>query len=175
MNSILLVPISPVEGRILESLPAALARVFACPVEIEDSAPLDPTFAFDASRNQFNSTKLLASLLDRFPNLGGKVLGVTVADLFIPVLTYVFGEAQLGGPAAIVSTYRLDDSLYGLPENEELLRERSLKEAVHELGHTFGLYHCTNFECVMHSSTAAEEIDLKRDEFCPRCRTKMSR
>ena len=99
-----------------------------------------------------------------------KILAVTGLDLFVPVLTYVFGEAQLSGKAAVVSTFRLDETLYGLPANRPLLEERLLKEAVHELGHTFGLIHCRNYECAMHSSTAAEEIDIKGKGLCEECR-----
>jgi archaemetzincin len=170
MDSILIVPILPFDEQVVDQLPLKLIPIFKRSVSIETGTAIDPSFAFDPSRNQFNSTMLLSHLLARYQgNPERKVLGISVADLFIPVLTFVFGEAQLGGPSAIVSTYRLDESIYGLPENPKLLLERSVKEAVHELGHTFGLYHCHDFDCVMHSSTVAEEIDLKKETFCPSC------
>ena len=99
-----------------------------------------------------------------------RVLGVTEADMFIPVLTFVFGEAQLGGRAAVVSTYRLRNEVYGLQPDPRLLEERLLKEAMHELGHTFGLLHCHHTECVMQASTYAESVDLKPAAYCGSCR-----
>jgi archaemetzincin len=109
-------------------------------------------------------------MLEQMGDTPGKVLGVTSLDLFVPVLTFVFGEAQLNGTAALVSTFRLNETFYGFPPNEALLEERLIKEAVHELGHTFGLIHCRDFACVMHSSTSVEEIDVKGKEFCGSCR-----
>ena len=94
---------------------------------------------------------------------------MTNLDLFVPVLTYVFGEAQLEGKAAVVSSFRLRDELYGLPKNPDKLKERLEKEAVHELGHTFSLIHCPNPRCVMYTSTYAEEIDFKSKDFCNSC------
>jgi archaemetzincin len=96
-------------------------------------------------------------------------LGVTDLDLYIPVLTFVFGEAQLAGGRAVVSTLRLRQEFYGLPADPELLGERLLKEALHELGHTYGLRHCPDYTCVMSSSNGVERIDLKSAEFCPTC------
>ena len=96
-------------------------------------------------------------------------------DLYVPVLTFVFGEAQLEGRAAVVSSYRLRDELYGLPKNPERLKERLEKEAIHELAHTFGLIHCREPECVMHSYTYAEEIDFKSKNFCKACSTQLER
>ena len=91
-------------------------------------------------------------------------------DLFTPVLTYVFGEAQLEGRAAVVSCHRLRSEAYGLPPNPRLLYDRLHKEAVHELGHTFGLLHCSSVGCVMRASRYSEEIELKEAAFCERCR-----
>lgn len=129
----------------------------------------DPELAFDPLRGQYDSRVLLARLLEEAPEGAGRVLGVTTVDLFIPVLTYVFGEAQLEGRAAVVSMYRLDATVYGLPENKRLLAERLRKEALHELGHTYNLMHCDDPLCVMRSSTYVEEIDLKSDRFCRQC------
>ncbi len=133
------------------------------------SAELDLCEAFDRSRNQTNSTALLAQVLDSAPPGPAKRIAVVSVDLFIPVLTFVFGEAQLSGTAAIVSTHRLDNRFYGLPVNPALMIQRLEKEIVHELGHTFGLYHCHQFECVMRSSTYVEEIDMKRVHPCSAC------
>ncbi len=171
MPSILLLPIGSVPAGLLASLHGPLEQAFQASVRTEDRQSLDPTPAFDESRNQFFSTRLITSILQRYPSPEGKILGVSTSDLFVPVLTYVFGEAQLDGPVAVVSTYRLDERLYGLPPDPALLEQRLIKEAVHELGHTFGLVHCRDQECVMHSSSVAEEIDLKSGDFCDRCRS----
>ncbi len=130
---------------------------------------LDLQDAYDPSRNQTNSTALLQQVLNEAPDGATKRIAVVDVDLFIPVLTFVFGEAQLSGTAAIVSTHRLDNRFYGLPHNSALMIQRLEKEVVHELGHTFGLYHCHQFECVMRSSTYVEEIDMKRLHPCPSC------
>ncbi len=169
MPSILIVPIRPVDHAELAALVAPLKEIYDLPVSIEESHYIDPSFAFDAYRNQYNSTALIGSLLEQYPDDGKKVIGVTTVDLFVPVLTYVFGEAQLDGRAAVLSTYRFKEEFYGLGPNPELEHSRLVKEATHELGHTFGLVHCQHPDCVMHSSTSAEEIDLKGKNFCSAC------
>lgn len=126
-------------------------------------------FALDAARNQYLSTSVLSKLLEVRTEGATKTLAITDVDLFIPILTYVFGEAQLGGSVAVVSVHRLRPSFYGLRDDAILLRERLVKEAVHELGHTFGLLHCPDQTCVITSSTYAENIDHKTTQFCSRC------
>jgi len=152
----------------LRPIAGVLEDLFAQSVTIEP-ADLDLARAYDSSRLQNNSTALLAQILERDRDSSHKRVAVVDVDLFIPILTFVFGEAQLGGRAAIVSTRRLSNQFYGLPPDPRLLLERLEKEIVHELGHTFGLYHCRYFECVMRSSTYVEEIDLKRVTPCTTC------
>jgi archaemetzincin len=157
----------------LEQLAVALARTFGTPCRIRP-ATLDISFALDARRNQYYSTAVL-DRLDRTGDPDARVLGVTACDLFVPVLTFVFGEAQLDGKCAVVSMARLSDEFYGLPAREDLLRQRLVKEAGHELGHTFGLRHCADWRCVMASSHAVERLDVKGAAFCARCRKALSR
>jgi archaemetzincin len=153
----------------LDELAAALARVFRVSCHVE-TAPLDARFAFDKLRGQYHSTAILLKLLGAGPEeAGARILGVTELDLFVPVLTFVFGEAQLAGHSALVSLHRLREEFYGLPAKPDLLRERAAKEAVHELGHTLGLRHCPDWRCVMASTHAVERLDLKSAEFCTRC------
>jgi archaemetzincin len=98
-----------------------------------------------------------------------RLLGVTAADLYIPILTFVFGEAELHGVCAVVSLHRLRQEFYGMPPDARTERERVLKEALHELGHTFGLAHCEDYQCVMAPSHSVEWIDLKDWRFCADC------
>lgn len=90
-------------------------------------------------------------------------------DLFIPILTFVFGQAQLGGRVALMSAHRLHPQFYGLPEDKKLFYSRCEKEANHELGHTRGLTHCRSYDCVMHVCNSVEQVDLKRSSFCATC------
>ncbi len=162
-----IVPLNTVPDDVLQRLERAISRTLD--IETEITPPLDLAFAFDSSRNQYNSTVILTRLLEILPDGAFKILGVTNVDLFIPILTFVFGEAQLNGAAAVVSMYRMENELYGLPRDERNLQDRLTKELFHELGHTFGLLHCDDYDCVMHASTYAEEIDLKSDSFCASC------
>ena len=168
-----------------------MSYIYIVPIELEDHSYLEKlerfifnTFhlrtkrrefkinlkdAFDPSRVQYNSSLILRQLIKKPPLDAEKILGVLDVDLFIPILTFVFGEAQLKGIGAVVSTRRLHNRFYGLPENREVTTDRLLKEAVHELGHTFGLIHCSQPKCVMNSSTYAENIDQKPAELCPLC------
>jgi archaemetzincin len=157
---------------LLESLAAALARTFQAPCRIRPE-PLDVSPTWDAARGQYHSTAILR-LMERVWGLpsspDARVLGVTVGDLYVPVLTFVFGEAQVDGNFATVSTARLREEFYGLPADGALLRDRLLKESIHELGHTFGLRHCADWRCVMSSSYGVERLDVKSAEFCTACR-----
>ena len=155
-----------------DALIAGVADVFPNPVR-QVAAAVDIQTSFEPARQQHHATLVLAALVRQRNEAGAKMLGVIAADLFLPVLTFVFGQAQLDGPGAIVSTFRLRSEFYGLPSDEGVLVERTIKECVHELGHAFGLVHCEAYDCVMHSSTTVDEVDLKRSEFCAQCRSRL--
>lgn len=157
-----------------DALLAGVADAFPNPVQpLEGTVDLAPCFV--PSREQYHATLALAALLRLRPDEDSKIVGVVQLDLFVPVLTFVFGQAQLGGPGAIVSTCRLRTEFYGLPSDEGVLVERTIKECVHELGHAFGLVHCTEYRCAMHASSSVEEVDLKESRFCRACMAALSR
>ena len=169
MSYIYIVPIELDDDSCLEKLEGFLSETFQLKTKRRE-LKINLKDAFDSNRNQYNSSLILRQLIMKPPQDAEKILAVLDVDLFIPILTFLFGEAQLKGIGAVVSTHRLHNRFYGLPEDTKLTTERLLKEAVHELGHTFGLIHCLQPRCVMNSSTYVENIDLKPAEFCPSCR-----
>jgi archaemetzincin len=168
MSYIDIVPIGKIEEVYLSSLKQNLSQTFRIQTRIRNR-PIDLSTVYDSIRNQYNSSGLLVQLIHDLPPETSKILGVTEVDLFIPIFTFLFGEAQLNGPGAIVSAHRLHNPFYGIPENKSLFKHRLLKESIHELGHTFGLIHCFNLRCVMNTSTYVEEIDQKSANFCRTC------
>jgi archaemetzincin len=133
-----------------------------------------PVEAFDARRGQYESTRILQWLSPRRPPGARSVLAVTDEDLCIVVLTYVFGEAQVGGPAAVVSTARLQAAPDGEAVAADLFHARLVKECVHEIGHTYGLTHCRNRGCVMGRANTIYDVDAKGDELCRECRVTLA-
>jgi len=163
-----LLPIGKLDGGLLLELATTMANTFGVPCEIMAS-PLDPEFAFHGERQQYHSSEILARMQGLVTANCWRVLGVAAVDLYIPILTFVFGEAQIGGPCAVVSLHRLRQEFYGLPADAALLQQRLLKEAVHEVGHTINLTHCEDYRCAMAPSHAVEWIDLKESWLCSTC------
>ena len=165
---IVISPIGEIDSTLSHLISNEVARIFSMRTEIL-SLMNKVDFAFDAKRRQYYSTPILDRLADVAPSRAIKVLGITTEDLFIPILTHVYGEAQLGGKTCIISTCRLDEenpmSRLGNPFNH-----RVVKEAIHELGHTFKLRHCPENNCVMHYCRSIVDVDRKTDQLCRHCR-----
>jgi archaemetzincin len=168
MRIISLIPVGEVFRGHLETLAEGLTARLGVACSVPGRA-VDASSAFHPQRRQYNSTEILKILAPYLSPETWRVLGVTELDLFIPILTFVFGEARLGGRDAVVSLRRLRQEFYGMPADPEILEARLLKESLHELGHTLGLRHCSAYRCAMSSSHAVENIDLKDAEFCARC------
>lgn len=158
----------------LAFLPGGLSQVFSTVrFKICGEVFTLPPYAYDRARRQYNSTLLLEYLALSKPRGYAKYLGVTDADLYAGGLNFVFGEAILNGEDAVVSLHRLRPEFYGEPPNRRLFEARVLKEAVHELGHTFGLTHCRNPECVMSFSNSIIDTDVKKAQPCLKCQVKL--
>jgi len=174
MPSVHILPIHVSASTLLPALSDVIVKQIGWEAPIE-TIEFPFSYAFDPNRKQYNSSQLLLGLKNLLSPGADKYLAVIDLDLFIPILTFVFGEAQLDGPMAIVSTFRLHPEFYGLPKNDSLVLQRLEKESIHELGHTFGLRHCPDYQCVMTASTDVEEIDLKGVEFCPDCQVALTK
>ena len=168
MNLVHLLPVGTIDDSLLENLRADLPKSIRVECEIHP-LNLDPAPSYHAERQQFHSSELLQRMRQLVRPGDWRLLAVTDVDLYIPILKYVFGEAQMGGPCAIVSIFRLRQEFYGLPQDEHLLQDRLLKESVHELGHTYGLIHCDRPGCVMTRSVSVMDVDAKTVSFCQDC------
>lgn len=169
ITNITLISFGYFENDFLEGIAKAVNQEFRFSVNLREGR-IDLSDFFDQARRQYNGNALL-KMVDGmvFPD-SLKTIGLFNVDLFIPILTYIFGQAFLNGRTGIASTYRLSNEYYGMIRDKRIQLERCKKEIIHELGHTFGLIHCHNPTCVMRSSTYVEDIDQKKQHLCPVCR-----
>lgn len=167
MGGILISPIGEFKEDLLDRLAAEIDRAFG--IESEVHCLLENLeFARDPLRKQYHSTKILQRLAETAPKNFRKIVALTREDLFIPILTYVYGEAQLDGKTCIVSTYRLRKDVN--PKNSrKAYLDRVAKETIHELGHTFSLRHCPDPTCLMHYCRNTSDVDRKSGQLCRYC------
>lgn len=165
---IFIAPLKFYSNLLLQNLIAELAKRFSSQIHvIKLNINIDDFFSID--RKQYFSTQIIAEAIKLTNEFGGKIIMLTDVDIFVPALTFIFGEAQLNGKHSILSVCRLHEEFYSGISNEQLLLERAIKEVLHELGHNYGLRHCIDWDCVMHASHGIEEVDIKGNTYCRKC------
>ena len=162
--SITLISFGHFEKDFLDRLVEGVSFEFQLPVRLKDGH-IDLSDYYDHLRRQYNGNLLLKDVDAKYSSDSFKTIGLFNVDLFVPILTYIFGQAYLDGRTGVVSLYRLNNERYGMISDEKILLERAIKEVIHELGHTLGFIHCHTPTCVMRSSTYVEDIDQKNLTF----------
>jgi len=164
--------VGQVASDVILELEQGLAKIIPDSVYqiLEETLPI-PQQSFDKKRKQFNSSLILNEIRTFEAKRGDfhRILGVVDVDIFSSGLNYVFGEAYVSGTAGLISLWRLKPGFYGENNASQSLFLRTLKEAVHELGHTLGLQHCSRGLCVMHFSNSIFDTDKKQSLFCGQC------
>jgi archaemetzincin len=169
MEKIYLIPIGHIDEKLLGQIANDLQEMFSYTCVVGSRLDIPPV-AFNVERSQFLASAILEQMKSYLPQDGVRMLGVTDVDLYVPDLNFVFGLADVPGPTALISVCRLWQEFYGLERDERLFRSRMMKEAIHELGHSFGLAHCQNPQCVMSFSNSLIDTDRKGEAFCADCR-----
>jgi len=162
-------PVGKVEASVLAHVCAIIGETFGGPCRAREALPA-PDYAYDRRRGQYSAHAILERL---HPRSVERVLGVVDRDLYVPELNFVFGLADLPGRRALIALPRLRQSFYGVPDSDALFVTRAAKEAVHELGHTYGLGHCRDRCCVMVFSNSLADTDYKGRQFCARCASRL--
>ncbi len=157
------------DQKLLDTVAEHVTREFMFSIKFREGH-IDMSEFYEATRGQYHGNKLLKMVEEQYAHEYFKTMGLFQVDLFIPILTYIFGQAFLNGRSGISSIFRLVNERYGLKTDDRIVADRFTKEVVHELGHTFGLVHCHTPDCVMRSSTYVEDIDQKGDSFCYSCK-----
>ena len=171
-KNILLISQGNFEKDFLDKIARDVVQEYHSLVGLEESH-IDLSEYYDPMRHQYDGNELLKKIDSLYPLPSVKKVGLFRVDLFIPILTYIFGQATFRGSTGIASIYRLRNEQYGMKKDEALLLDRFSKVVIHELGHTFGLIHCLIPTCVMRSSTYVEDIDQKSHHLCGQCRDKI--
>jgi len=130
-----------------------------------------PHECLDERRGQYDAAKLINYLKGHSFAGCTKILALMDEDLFVPIFTHIFGEAQQGGSHAVISLSRLQYLENGAKSTDADFYERTAKVALHELGHLLNLFHCPDPGCVMHFSGAIETLDAISMGFCPYCQS----
>jgi len=158
---------------LLTDLKGAIGNSLLCKAVSIKGVPKLPEAAYDKKREQYDVERVILFVHEQSKHLSGeKVIAVGNMDLFLGDMSFVFGTAQTSGRIGLISTYRLDQRFYGKTFSYEKLRDRTVKEALHELGHCYGLSHCSK-DCVMSFSVNVMEVDSKPRFFCEECREKL--
>jgi len=174
LQSITLISFGYFDADFLRNVAGAVSNEFLIDVNLKEGH-LDISEFYDPTRRQYNGVKLVHEIENAFSTDSSKTIGIFNVDIFIPILTYIFGQAFLNGRTGIASNYRLSNERYGIKMDGGLVMERFIKEVIHELGHTFGLIHCHFPSCVMRSSTYVEDIDQKSRHLCLNCRNEYNK
>lgn len=167
-GTLYLVPVGRVEDAILNPLARGVEGAFGTLSEVAPNLP-HPSYAYSLKRDQYLAPSILEQLTQVDLQNAFRILGVVDLDLYVQQLNFVFGQASLGGLAALIALPRLRQEFYGQQPDEALFQERAIKEAIHELGHTLGLAHCSRSKCVMSFSNSLLDVDGKSRSFCPTC------
>lgn len=168
-----LIPLGDIDPLLIKKLSKDLASKFKVDCRILKAVDL-PSETYNPERNQYQAEKILERISEFELPVKSKTLGICDLDLYATDSNFIFGQAEIGDRDCLISLFRLNPKFYGEKFDEQIFYSRVLKEAMHELGHTFGLRHCPDSKCVMHFSNSLKDTDYKESEFCEGCKRRLN-
>ncbi|MBC5801063.1 MAG: archaemetzincin family Zn-dependent metalloprotease [Candidatus Eremiobacteraeota bacterium] len=172
MGQISIVPVNAMDVGFLERLALCLEERFLHACRVERTVRVPRTSLNSVRKQMFFNT--LVARVAALPVTADVVrLAITDYDLYKTSHQFVFGDASEEQRIAIVSLHRLRNDYYGERSDQNVLFQRTLKEAVHDLGHAYGLKHCFNPRCAMYFSNSIFDTDNKLSHFCEHCEKRL--
>jgi archaemetzincin len=166
-KSLCAIPLAEIDAAFVGAIAAEAGSLLGLSFVLSPALGLEES-AYDPRRRQYSATRLLESLRP-CARKGMLHLAITDVDLFYPGLNCVYGLADDVCPVAVVSTARLARNAGTALPGGNRTAERTVKTAIHELGHLVGLSHCGDHRCVMFFSFNLKDTDHKSKEFCRAC------
>jgi len=163
-----MVPVNAIDAGFLSRLELCLEERFLYSFDVERALAV-PHSALNSTRGQMFLSTLTSKVLRRYPDHDGYLLAITEFDLYKTSHRYIFGDADETRKIAVLSLHRLHSEYYGEGADANVLFQRALKEAMHEIGHALGLRHCHHARCAMYYATSIFETDNKFANFCENC------
>lgn len=170
--SFYIIPMGDIDEGLFNTIKNSLKAKFDAGCIVLESI-IVPESAYDRERQQFLCSSIIEELKSCTPDrdiYSTRVLGIVDVDIYAPQLNYIFGQADVRNGICVISLARLKEEFHGREANEELLKKRAIKEAMHEIGHTYGMGHCFDARCVMFFSNTLADTDYKEADFCPKHR-----
>lgn len=171
-------PVTVARAAIVKSTREYLAAFYG--LEVRAGEPIDASSIPPAHRRdsrgfgeQIRTRYVLDSILVvRRPPDALVWLALTSLDLYPrDDWNFVFGQALPSEGVGVWSMARYGDPDASATEKQVAL-SRTLRTASHEVGHLFGMAHCTIFHCLMNGSNSVPELDARPLELCPVCLAK---
>ncbi|NQU28427.1 MAG: matrixin family metalloprotease [Candidatus Marinimicrobia bacterium] len=170
---ITIIPIGEIDNSFLDFISWSIEETFRITTALLPNYNLSAEIPPPLPGNRYNSTSILQYLSDKKFDNTLRLLAITESDLYSPIFSTLYGEAQLNGRCALVSLHRLRQEYYNLPPDQTIFLSRFHKVVIHEIAHTFGLIHCIDKNCIMYPSSNVIDIDEKSSLFCPSCNQKL--
>ncbi len=171
---VVLVTLGAFPRELADAIDAGLRAELQVSVARIDESPLPPA-AFYRPNKRYRAERLLDHLHTLVPDArpAPRILALTQVDISTTkgrVYDWgVFGLGELGGRAAVISTWRLRRA-----RSAEHFRFRVVTTAIHEVGHTLGLEHCTEPACVMRDAEGSiRTVDTSSGHLGPTCRARV--
>jgi archaemetzincin len=166
--TIAILPFDNVNSAFITELKSSLQKQLTADIFILSSTTL-PENAFYKPRQRYIADSLLEFLQRINKKKFEKIIGVTKKDISTrkgEIENWgILGLGSCPGEACVISSFRAGKNKV----SDKIFLQRMTTLALHELGHTYGLEHCSSAICLMKDANGKMNLD-DGDSYCNKCK-----